>query len=64
MCNIMLVKRMYTKQYRTHDRDRVRFCELALFGDALKKLTTHCELKREIVLGARLEPLVELDLEW
>ncbi len=50
------------KEHAPEDPDCIQLGELPLFGDPLKQLSALRELECEVVLGARLEPFVELDL--
>ncbi len=42
--------------------DGIRLGELALLRDTLKQLSSLREFECEVILGPRLEPLIELDL--
>lgn len=44
------------------DGNRIGFCELPPCADPFKEFSACCELKREIVFGPGLKPLVELHL--
>lgn len=44
------------------DSNRIGLRELALCGDPFEEFSARGKFEREIILGPRLEPFVELDL--